>query len=96
MTYAYPNTTGPLDLFSYPNAVSNGLFWPLMLFVVFLTLFITLRQTTTTMRAFASSSFITAMISIPLAGLSWVNPGVTFAFLVLTAAGILIIHNENG
>jgi hypothetical protein len=82
MTYLYntPNATSIVDLFSYGNYVTNNVFGLFILVSVFLVMFLAMKQYPTE-KAFASSSFTTALVSYMLSILGLVP---SYAVLITT------------
>lgn len=70
MTYAYPEITNVMDFFAYPNTVTDGWFWTIMLIVFWVVIFITVynaeddtAKTKATSKAFAAASVPVGFIS---------------------------------
>ena len=97
MTYAMPNAVNMSDLFLYPNTITNNMFWPGIVFTFFIVAYMAMRLGTRDgIEAFAGSSFVTMLVSLPLAALGYINPVISIVFLVFAAIGLLVEHNKQG
>lgn len=86
-TFAYPNATDFVGLMSHNNAISNGMFGNSILIVIFSMTFILLMGGFGgPKKAFVVASWLTFMVSMPLAALGVVNSAYP---LVLVAVGCI-------
>lgn len=85
------NVTGIVPLFQEANTVSGGIVGtaiPIMIFVICFAAFIGFGKKT----AFASSSFITLVVSTLLMTLQLVNTFVVFGLILVTAGAIILLY----
>jgi len=97
-TYELPtesNMTGLFDYFKWVQNVSGGFFFPLILFALFVIIFIAIKGTYTSSRAFVTSSFICTVLAIMLGILGFVAQWVIYAFVIMTAIGAVWAYIEN-
>lgn len=98
-TYELPteaeNMDGMFGFFQWVQDVSGGFFFPMVLFAVFIIMFIAIKGTYTSSRAFVTSSFICTILSIMLGILGFVAQWVIYGFVVLTAIGAVWAYIEN-
>lgn len=72
------------------NDVVGGVFMPLILGVIWIVALIgSLSEGRSFSRAFAFSSFIAALISIPMALMSMLNPSYMYFLFIMTAGGLV-------
>jgi len=94
--YAEPNSTdtvGFYEFFRYVNTTAEGLFFPVILLVVWVVIFVGTKQYSTA-RAWTVASAITAFLSIPLAITSLIASRYMYLSFVLTAVGVLWLKLE--
>lgn len=84
------DTQGFLELFTYINNVTDGLFFPMILFIIWIVTFIASKIFSNS-RAFTVASFITSFLSMMLAVLGLAAPKYAYLSIILLAAGILWI-----
>ena len=99
-TYELPteteqNMTGLFDYFSWVQDVSGGFFFPLVLFALFIIMFIAIKGTYTSSRAFVTSSFICTVLAIMMGILGFVAQWIIYAFVILTAIGAIWAYVDN-
>ena len=94
--YSYPtNTTSTLvDLATWSNQVTNGIFWPLILFGLFVILFFSFKNFPTE-RAFATSSFITMIIAIMMGIIGLVSSYVWVLTIIVAAVSVIALRSSN-
>lgn len=63
-TVVEQNVTSILDVFNYANTVTNFIFWQLMLLVIFIVTFVSLRSKNSTEQSFSAAGFLTGVIGI--------------------------------
>lgn len=88
MSYATPNFTSFLDIFTYMNTVTGNVFGYLLLGSFFLVAFLSLKGWPTE-RAFLASIVFTLIVGVMLAALSIVNPAVITVLVLLTGIAII-------
>lgn len=81
-------TSGILEIFSYINGTVDGLFFLVMLFVVWIVTFIATKQYSSD-RAFTYASFICIVLAIPLAVLNLIGSQWMYLFMILTGVGVV-------
>lgn len=99
-TYIYqlPNETysdGLLGLMGYSNSVSDGIFMPMMILVVYSVLFIISLSVTSASKAFAFTSLVCAILSMPLAVLGMFAPSYMYLLFFLTGIGVIWMTLES-
>lgn len=80
-----------VDLMSYSNTVSDGWMGIGMLMAIFIIFFTTLLGFSP-LRAFSTSSFITAIIAILFAGMQIISVQVLVITIILFSAGIAVLY----
>ena len=85
------NLSDVVDFIGWTTEVSGGVLWPMILFIIGTITFLGTKQFTTPI-AFAFSSFITALISIPLAILGWLAPAIMYFCFVLFAMSLVALR----
>lgn len=101
--YEYPNSTdtqGLFQYFGYINRAADGLFFPVILLVVWFISFISIFSSSggnrpAAARGFAFSSFLTSILSIMLAIMGFLAPKFMYLNFILTAVGILWVKLES-
>ena len=91
ITYDVYNGTNISSMFIYANTVTGGLFSPFILFITFIVGFFVMRLQYGTELAFASSSFVTLLLSIFLIVGAQMSPLWAFIPLVATIGGMAIV-----
>lgn len=81
------------DFFNYVNNTADGLFFPVMLLVVWVITFIGTKNYSTA-KAWTAASAIVSFISIPLAIAGLIAPRWMYMAFVLLAAGVLWLKIE--
>lgn len=81
-------STGILELFTYVNNTVDGLFFLVMLFIVWIVTFIATKNYSSD-RAFTYASFICIVLAIPLAVLNLIGPQWMYLFMILTGVGVV-------
>lgn len=87
------DTQGIFELFNYVNVTSDGLFFPMMLLVIWVITFIATKQYTTS-RAWTFASFLVSFISIILAISNLISPRYMYLCFILLGAGIIWLKLE--
>jgi len=83
-TFAYPNATNFVQLMDYNNSVSNNMFGSSILVMAFAITFITLMGLVGgPKKAFVVASWLTFMLSIPLAAIGVVNSAYPIVLIAL-------------
>lgn len=95
MPYATPNMTSHIDMFTYANDVTGGLFWSMILGAIFVVAFGTLQRTNGTSKAFAASTFFTGLIASIMFVLTLIDSLVLGIALAGAIAGLLMLWFKN-
>jgi len=88
------DTKGFFEFFSYVNTVAGGLFFPIMLLVIWIIIFIGTKQYSTS-KAWTGASLVVSFLSISLVIAELVAPKWMYLSFVLTAVGVLWLKIEN-
>lgn len=95
--YATPTgnqTAGLYEIFRFiNNSATQGYFWISMLFVIWITAFIALKQYSSS-RAWTFASFMCAILSIFMAIIDYVAPTWMYLFIFLTLIGFVWLKLE--
>ena len=95
MAFIYPNNISKMaDIAIWTNSVTNNMFWPLILFALFCILFFSFMGYGAT-RAFAGSSFITAILAILMAVMGLVSTYVLVGCIILAGIGLICMYAAN-
>ena len=95
--YAMPNISaegGLYDLFGYVNTVSDGIFFPVFLGVIWIVMFLIGVRISSAARALTFSCFMGMILSMPLAVLGLVTPKIMYAFILGLAIGLFWTKQE--
>jgi hypothetical protein len=97
--YSYPNLTGSTNPFvtiaSYANTVTSGVFWYLMLILIFGVSFISLKSRTSTNKSFLTSFYIVTVLSSLLSMTGLISPDfVIFAWIITGLLTVLVYYEE--
>lgn len=93
--YEYPNATeseGLFEYFKYVNSVSEGIFMPIILFVIWIVSFIGIYNTglePSSSRSFLFASFLISILSIMSVIMGFLAVKFMYLSFILTAIGIL-------
>jgi len=87
------DTIGFYEFFNYVNVVADGLFFPLILLVIWVVIFMGTKQYTTS-RAFTVASVVSAILSILLVTMQLIAPKWMYLCFVLAGVGILWLKIE--
>lgn len=95
--YQYPNKTDSeslLNLFGYVNNQVSGIFFPVILGVVWFIAFVSVFSATgggrdSASRAFSFASFFSSILAIPLTIGGLLSTKIMFLFFILTGVGAL-------
>jgi len=94
MTYITPsemNVTGWSGLLLWANVVTDQWFGAMILLAIFLIMFITLIFTAEPAKAFAVSSFLTAIIALLFRGIGIIGAEPLLIAIVFAAIGFVVI-----
>jgi len=95
--YAVPTgneTAGLYEIFRFINTTATqGYFWISMLFVIWITAFIGLKQYSSS-RAWTFASFMCTILSIFMAVIDYVAPNWMYLFIFLTLIGFVWLKLE--
>lgn len=89
------DTVGIYEFFSYVNNISEGIFFTMLLFIIFIVVFIATKQFTAS-RALTYSSFVSVILGIPLAVLGLIGPKFMYLFIILLGVGVVWMKLEVG
>ena len=87
------DTRGIYEFFNFVNNTADGLFFPIILLVIWVVVFVASKQFTTS-RAWTIASFVGAALSIPLVILGLVNPRYMYLLIFLFAIGAVWLKLE--
>ena len=87
------DTIGFYEYFSYVNNTADGLFFPIMILVIFTVIFIATKQFSTS-KAWTFASFTITMLSIPLAVLDLLASKFMYLSILMLAVGLLWLKLE--
>lgn len=94
--YSIANFTSPGDWFSYASTVTGGMFWNLILVVIFVIAFGTFQRRSSVERGFAASSFITGILALFIMLMNGIDSWSATVWIVLSFAGfILLLFNRD-
>lgn len=96
--YPMPNASdgnGMLEMYSYANTVSGGIFFPVMLFVIFIVVAFSMMAFTSIGTALIVSSFIGLVLSMILAVLGLIAHKFMYLMMLALAVGVLFKVLEN-
>jgi len=86
-------TNGFYELFGYIGRTTGGLFWPVMLLVLWVVTFLAMKQYSTS-RAWTFASFFCSILAIPLAVLDYIAPRFMYLCIILTLIGFVWLKLE--
>ena len=86
LTYTVPTITNPIDLLVWMNTITSGLFWHVMLLVIFGVAYFSISDEQTS--RLNVSLFITALLGLLLRGLSLITDSWLIAVWALLAASL--------
>lgn len=88
------DTTGIYEFFSYiNNTATEGLFFAVIIFVIWIVAFLAVKQYSTS-RAWTFASFFCAVLSIILAILNVLSSKLMYFFIIFTAIGLVWLKLE--
>ncbi len=91
---SYANVTGMRSLFGYVQKVSEGWFFLMILFAIFIIVFISLKQYSNS-KAFASASFLCMILSIIMRTLEFISSTWMYLFIILVAVSVVWLHIDS-
>ena len=95
--YPWFNGTTMVDFFKYPNAVTNNLFWPSMLLVMGMIMFVTFKGFGAESKdSFAATSFLLIPISVLFVALGFLQPQISLAPIILFIFTVIIVYGRGG
>ncbi|MFW5889067.1 MAG: hypothetical protein ACOCUD_01670 [Bacillota bacterium] len=95
-TNATTEITGIYSLFQYiQHDATGGMFFPMILFAVFIIMFIALKSYPTS-RAAAGSSYLTMIMAIILRTLDLIQNSWMYVTIIITAIATIWMYYENG
>ena len=101
--YAYPNSTDSTGIFEfmrYVNVTADGLFFPVILLVIWFIAFIGVFSSggqgrASASRGFAFASFLISVLSIMLSIMGFLAPKFMYLTFILTGVGALWLKAES-
>lgn len=93
--YPYPNITGIVDLYKYPDVLIGGMWGPLLIGVFWLILLSWVNsweRITNFNQALIASSFTVGLVSIILASLEIITPYITVFPMLITGVSAFLLH----
>lgn len=99
LTFPIPNvTSGPHELLTYSNTVTNNLFSIFILVAIFLVLFINMKtRGFQTEKALVSSAFSITLVSyIMMLIPNLISPEITVIMTMITAVSVLLLYKSGG
>lgn len=87
------DTIGIAEYFNYINVVADGLFFPVMMFVIWIIAFFALKQYSSS-RAWVFSSLFCSVLSIILAVLDYISPKFMYVFFIFLGVGLVWLKLE--
>ena len=97
MAYDLPTnetSAGILNVFQYVQSVSDGWFFILILFAIFIIVFIALKDYTSS-RAFAGAAFLNMILSVMMRTLGLITNQWMYLSIVLVAIAAVWLHFDN-
>lgn len=91
---SYANVTGMYSFFEYVQKVSDGWFFVMILFAIFIIMFISLKNYSNP-KAFASASFVCMILSIMMGVLGLISSTWMYLCIILVAVSIVWLHIDN-
>lgn len=93
MPYPAPNATNLVELFSYANTVTGGVFWNLILMGIFVVVYIALSSVkqSRTSNNFAGASFLTAVVALFMFVLGFILVLPLLISIVLAIASFILL-----
>lgn len=88
------DTIGFYEFFKYVNTTAGGMFFPVMLLVIWVVIFLGTKQYSSS-RAWTGASFIVSFLSIALAVSQLIAPIWMYFSFVMAGVGILWLKLEN-
>jgi hypothetical protein len=82
------DTSGIFEFMRYTNNVTDGLMFPMILGIIWIVTFIGTKSFSTS-RAFTIASFVSMVLSIPLAVMEFIAPNYAYLTIIFTALGAL-------
>jgi hypothetical protein len=87
-------TNGLYELFKFTsNNATNGLFWPIMLLVIWVVSFLAFKNYSTS-RAWTFASFFCSILGIFLAVMDYISPKWMYLTIVMTVVGFVWLKLE--
>lgn len=96
--FPFPNetqVTGIYEFTEYANIVTDGIFIPLFVWMIFIVTFIASKNFETS-KAFTLASFISMMIAIPFSVLNLVSPRFMYLYILMLGTGLVWIKLQSG
>lgn len=84
------DTKGFYEFFNYVNTTADGMFFPMLMGIIWCILFVTGKAFVSN-RAFMFASFMCSILGIILAVLDLISPLLMYFFIIMTALGVLWI-----
>lgn len=91
MAFEAINATQPIDLLTYANTVTGGLFWNMILLAVFVIAYMGLSQRSSSTKSFAATGFLTGIVGSFLFVLGLIPIFSLLVSIVLAIAGFVLL-----
>jgi len=88
------DTQGIYEYFNYVNNVADGLFFPVIIFVIWFISFFAIKQYSTS-RAWTFASFFCSILAMTLTVLNLINSKFMYAFFIATVIGFVWLKLES-
>lgn len=96
ITNATNNVTGMYTIFQYVQEASGNIFFPLVLFGLFIILFVIFRgNSTSNSKPFAASSFFIMIMSILFRTLGFIQNKWMYLCITIMAVSMVLLHLSN-
>lgn len=96
ITNATNNVTGIYTMFQYVQEVSGDIFFPLVLFALFIIIFVTFRASSNSnSQPFAGASFFTMVFGILFRVLGFIENKWMYLLITIVAISLVWLHLDN-
>jgi len=91
MPFELINATEPMALFNYPNTVTGGQFWNLILLAIFVVSYLGISKRSNNQKSFAASGFLLGVIASFFFVLGWIEVLPLLISLVVALSGFILL-----
>jgi len=91
MAFTPANASNLVELFGYPNTVTGGVFWQLILLAIFIVTYLSLSSKAKSQQSFAASGFLTGIVGSFMFVLGWIQVLPLLISLVVAIAGFIML-----